>query len=390
MPRSSMSKSFADLPPSPGAATHTHQARTSDFIPRYEETLNNNLRNFGDPEAHANGNNFDQTEEPTPRHGMNKRRRSVLIAVLVGVLLSFVAFGLGVFISRMSRRQLHVSSPSQAAVTIMSAETPSQSSRSPRSADSATVTTTETQVLNTTVMPMMPAIFATESLVAPSLSTTTETGLEVILSGAQGSPVTTQGYTRYITITQIPQTYFSYDPPTTSTMIASMTSSIPASVLALSQASDSSVSSAMEASKQAEASISSVLSSIEAKITSSYSSRHTRIVPSIYRASATPPIATSAPLSPPLPPSSTTSTTEQPNHVCNELEASCGTYECTELIYVAGVKFGQRSRAGNDFSFPVDQLLWRSRERLLVPGAVIHERDARFRSAKTGTTGALT
>jgi len=70
-------KTFANLP-----VTHSPPARptSADFLPRYEETLNTNLRNFGDPEAqHGNMQPFDKITDPALKHGLTKKRRYILV-----------------------------------------------------------------------------------------------------------------------------------------------------------------------------------------------------------------------------------------------------------------------------------------------------------------------
>ncbi|KAK3626113.1 hypothetical protein LTR56_020020 [Elasticomyces elasticus] len=95
MPRSSIDKTFAAAPVSPAF----NQPNSADFLPKYEETLNHNLRDFGDPEA-QNGP-VDSTQEPL-KYGLTKKRRAIVVGSLIALVLIMGAVLVGVLSTKLT------------------------------------------------------------------------------------------------------------------------------------------------------------------------------------------------------------------------------------------------------------------------------------------------
>ncbi|EMF17148.1 uncharacterized protein SEPMUDRAFT_153190 [Sphaerulina musiva SO2202] len=73
---------------------NTHIAHGNTFLPTYEETLNDNLRNFGEPERHANLEAFDLIAEPK-RGRRDCLKREYLIIAIIFFSLCAIALPLG-------------------------------------------------------------------------------------------------------------------------------------------------------------------------------------------------------------------------------------------------------------------------------------------------------
>lgn len=87
----------------------THIAHGNTFLPTYEETLNDNLRNFGEPERHANLEAFDLIAEPK-RGRRDCLKREYLIIAIIFFSLCAIALPLGlVYILRNAGSEQEVS-----------------------------------------------------------------------------------------------------------------------------------------------------------------------------------------------------------------------------------------------------------------------------------------
>lgn len=196
----SVSHQHAGMPQSP---TQSH-FQTIDFLPEYEQNVNNNLRNFGDAEAQSDKpRDFDGLQEPARPGRESRTRRYLIIASLVSLALICTVVA-SVLASRTTKEQV----PIPAQQTAVIAETLMKTSLQHRStfgSEGGVVFVTDT---------------VTELETAGSVPSTT--------SSAASAPRTTltDSVTAYITISQSPSyssTTFSFDPATTSTTAASST-----------------------------------------------------------------------------------------------------------------------------------------------------------------------
>ncbi|KAK1080785.1 hypothetical protein LTR33_005245 [Friedmanniomyces endolithicus] len=236
MPRSSIDKRVYNMRVAPAGPTHASQSSWGDFLPKYEQTLNSNLRNFGDPEAqHGHLPLSDGTQEPAVAHSLSKKRR----ALIVGSLLALVII-VGTLVA-----------------SLLSAKLGSVKQQSPLSTRA-----TDSQYGQTTSTAFAASISqSTESVDTPMSVVSATTFITRTAAG-----VSSELFTSYTTVSSNQQpTFFSYSPEATST--ATTTATTPVSVL--------------QANESAEQSIASALSSLEAHATPSpITSRHTHIVPS--------------------------------------------------------------------------------------------------------------
>ncbi|KAK5736938.1 hypothetical protein LTR17_007082 [Elasticomyces elasticus] len=186
MPRSSIDKSSAAAPVSPTF----NQPNSADFLPKYEETLNHNLRNFGDPEAQ----NGPVMQEPL-KYGLTKKRRAIVVGSLIALVLIMGAVLVGVLSTKLTAGKQQVSALSSTMFTTTIVAKPTlQTPLSTRAtelqsqATSAEVTTSSSHFTSTAV-PTLSVISATTFI------TTTVAG-----------PSTTKLFTSIKTITAKPQT----------------------------------------------------------------------------------------------------------------------------------------------------------------------------------------
>ncbi|KAK0916926.1 hypothetical protein LTR91_007502 [Friedmanniomyces endolithicus] len=277
MPRSSIDKRVYNMRVAPAGPTHASQSNWGDFLPKYEQTLNSNLRNFGDPEAqHGHLPLSDGTQEPAVAHSLSKKRR----ALIVGSLLALVII-VGTLVASLLSAKLgsvkQQSPLSTRATDSQYGQTTSTAfaasiSQSTESVDTPMSVVSATTLITTTVagpssqmytsyvtVTVTPQTIGSLAISPPVISATT-----FITRTAAG--VSSELFTSYTTVSSNQQpTFFSYSPEATST--ATTTATTPVSVL--------------QANESAEQSIASALSSLEAHATPSpITSRHTHIVPS--------------------------------------------------------------------------------------------------------------
>ncbi|KAK4920314.1 hypothetical protein LTR49_012096 [Elasticomyces elasticus] len=112
MPRSSIDKSFAAAPVSPAF----NQPNSADFLPKYEETLNHNLRNSGDPEAQY-GPVDRRIQEPDLKYGLTKKRRAIVVGSLIALVIIIGAVLAGLLTAKISSAKQQVSTSSNATIT---------------------------------------------------------------------------------------------------------------------------------------------------------------------------------------------------------------------------------------------------------------------------------
>ncbi|KAK4911223.1 hypothetical protein LTR49_020189 [Elasticomyces elasticus] len=163
MPRSSIDKTFAAAPVSPAF----NQPNSADFLPKYEETLNHNLRDFGDPEA-QNGP-VDSTQEPL-KYGLTKKRRAIVVGSLIALVLIMGAVLVGVLSTKLTAGKQQVSAFSSTMFTTMIIAKPTlQTPLSTRAtelqsqATSAEVTTSSSHFTDTAVP--TPSVISATTLV---------------------------------------------------------------------------------------------------------------------------------------------------------------------------------------------------------------------------------
>ncbi|KAK1063253.1 hypothetical protein LTR12_017608 [Friedmanniomyces endolithicus] len=277
MPRSSIDKRVYNMRVAPAGPTHASQSSWGDFLPKYEQTLNSNLRNFGDPEAqHGHLPFSDGTQEPAVAHSLSKKRRALIVGsllalvIIVGTLVaSLLSAKLGSVKQQSPLSTRATDSQYGQTTSTAFAASISQSTESvdtPMSVVSATTLITITvagpssQMYTSYVtVTVTPQTIGSLAISPPVISATT-----FITRTAAG--VSSELFTSYTTVSSNQQpTFFSYSPEATST--ATTTATTPVSVL--------------QATESAEQSIASALSSLEAHATPSpIASRHTHIVPS--------------------------------------------------------------------------------------------------------------
>ncbi|KAK5684437.1 hypothetical protein LTS10_004305 [Elasticomyces elasticus] len=115
MPRSSIDKSSAAAPVSPAF----NQPNSADFLPKYEETLNHNLRNFGDPEAQHD----NRMQEPDLKYGLTKKRRAIVVGSLIALVLIMGAVLVGVLSTKLTSGKQQTSALSTRATELQSQAT---------------------------------------------------------------------------------------------------------------------------------------------------------------------------------------------------------------------------------------------------------------------------
>ncbi|TKA83437.1 hypothetical protein B0A55_00325 [Friedmanniomyces simplex] len=252
MARSSIAKSSSNLPVSSAAPTYTNQPVSDDFLPKYEETVNSNLRNFGDPEAqHGNFQHFDGIQEPAVMHGLAKKRRALIFAG-------------GKQQSPLSTRATETQ---RMQTTSTAFGAPASQPTSP--ADASPSVIPATTLMTTTVAGPSSQLFTSYITVTAGLQTTESPNTSPpIISATTFITRTAAGasselFTSFTTVSENPQTtFFNYSLAATSS-----STSTPYAVL--------------QANKSAAVSIASVLSSLQAHATPSpITPSHTRIVPS--------------------------------------------------------------------------------------------------------------
>ncbi|KAK5704620.1 hypothetical protein LTR17_021714 [Elasticomyces elasticus] len=193
MPRSSIDKSFVAAP----VSLPIDQPNSADFLPKYEETLNHNLRNFGGLEAQYG----DRMQEPDLKYGLTKKRRAIVVGSLIALVLIMGAVLVGVLSTKLTAGKQQVSSLSSTMfTTTIVAKPTSQISPLPTRATELQPQATSAEATRTTA--------ATPSVVlATTLITTTV--------AEPSSKLTTS----FITVTAKPQTTQAPDslPPIIST-----------------------------------------------------------------------------------------------------------------------------------------------------------------------------
>ncbi|KAK0900292.1 hypothetical protein LTR57_020690 [Friedmanniomyces endolithicus] len=258
----------------PAGPTYVSPSSSGDFLPKYEETLNSNLRSFGDPEA-RNGHLplSDVTQEPAVAHGLSKKRR----ALIVGSLVALVIIVGTILTSLLSAKlgSLKQQSPLSTRATdgqygqTTSTAFAASISQSTESVDTPTSVVSATTLITTTVAGPSSQMYTSYVTVTVTPQTTESLATSPPVISATtfitrtAADVSSELFTSYTTISSNQQpTFFSYSPEVTST-----TTTTPVSVL--------------QANESAEQSIASALSSLEAHATPSpITSRHTHIVPS--------------------------------------------------------------------------------------------------------------
>ncbi|KAK5704959.1 hypothetical protein LTR97_002073 [Elasticomyces elasticus] len=283
MPRSSIDKSSAATPVSPAS----NQPNSADFLPKYEETLNHNLRNFGDPEA-QHGNRM---QEPDLKFGLTKKRRAIVVGSLIALVLIVGAVMAGLLTAKVASAKQQVSTfPNSAITTTIIAKATLQSPLSTRAtilhtqatttalAESKSQPTTTvagpsvilaTTLITTTVAPPSSKLVTSfVTVTAKPQTTQTQDSLPLIITTAfwsKDSPdASFKIYTSRTTINGKSQsTFFSYSPTSTPT-------STPASTRT--STSTSTTSSVLAANKTI---IASVLSDLQAHATPSSTSSQT-------------------------------------------------------------------------------------------------------------------
>ncbi|KAK1067734.1 hypothetical protein LTR74_006208 [Friedmanniomyces endolithicus] len=312
----------------PAGPTYVSPSSSGDFLPKYEETLNSNLRSFGDPEA-QNGHLplSDGTQERAVAQGLSKKRRALIVGSLVAlviivgtILTSLLSAKLGSLkqqspLSTRATDGQYGQTTSTAFAASISQST--ESVDTPTSVVSATTLTTTTvagpssqmytSYVTVTVTPQTTESLATSPPVISATTFITRTAADV----------SSELFTSYTTVSSNQQpTFFSYSPEVTST--ATTTTITPVSVL--------------QANESAEQSIASALSSLEAHATPSpITSRYTHIVPSeklpLPATGATTPATTSSGAIAGLP-SLTSAATPMPSggwiNYCGVPGSSCG------------------------------------------------------------------
>ena len=169
-----------------------------DFLPRYEETLNRNLRTFGSLEGHPKLQPFDKIQKPAGRPTLSRRAKMLIIAgSIICYVILMAAITTGALYMSSHQHQQSVSVPpltTQASTSTTTvfviAETSSQASFSIRSDSFQTVTATIT-------------VIQTASPIQPQTTIETATGIIFAGSGGPGSvSISTEAYTSFITIVQ--------------------------------------------------------------------------------------------------------------------------------------------------------------------------------------------
>ncbi len=281
----------------PAGPTHASQSSWGDFLPKYEQTLNSNLRNFGDPEAqHGHLPLSDGTQEPAVAHSLSKKRRALIVGSLLALVIIVGTLVASLLSAKLGSVKQQVSIPPDTTPTFPNvADTSLQSPLSTRATDSQYGQTTSTafaasisqstESVDTPMSVVSATTLITTTVAGPSsqmyTSYVTVTVTPQTIGSLAISPpvisattfitrtaagVSSELFTSYTTVSSNQQpTFFSYSPEATST--ATTTATTPVSVL--------------QANESAEQSIASALSSLEAHATPSpITSRHTHIVPS--------------------------------------------------------------------------------------------------------------
>ncbi|KAK0290880.1 hypothetical protein LTR35_001601 [Friedmanniomyces endolithicus] len=261
----------------PAGPTYVSPSSSGDFLPKYEETLNSNLRSFGDPEA-QNGHLplSDGTQERAVAHGLSKKRR----ALIVGSLVALVIIVGTILTSLLSAKlgSLKQQSPLSTRATdgqygqTTSTAFAASISQSTESVDTPTSVVSATTLITTTVAGPSSQMYTSYVTVTvtqqtiESLATSPPVISATTFITRTAADVSSELFTSYTTVSSNQQpTFFSYSPEVTST--ATTTTITPVSVL--------------QANQSAEQSIASALSSLEAHATPSpITSRYTHIVPS--------------------------------------------------------------------------------------------------------------
>ncbi|TKA52645.1 hypothetical protein B0A55_13060 [Friedmanniomyces simplex] len=274
MPRLSIAKSSSNLPVSSAAPTYTNQPISDDFLPKYEETVNSNLRNFGDPEAqHGNFQDFDGIQEPAVKHGLTKKRRALIVGSLIALVIIFGTIMASLLTAKFAggKQQSPLSTRATETQQMQTTSTAfgAPASQSTSSADASPSVISATTLTTTTVAGPSSQLFTSHITVTADLQTTESPNTSPSIISATtfitrtAAGASSELFTSFTTVSEKPQTtFFNYSPAATSS-----STSTPSSVL--------------QANKSAAVSIASVLSSLQAHATPSpITSSHTHIVPS--------------------------------------------------------------------------------------------------------------
>ncbi|KAK0257117.1 hypothetical protein B0A54_09821 [Friedmanniomyces endolithicus] len=289
MPRSSTGMCASNTRIAPAGSTHVSKSGPGDFLPKYEETLNSNLRNFGDPEAqHGHLPFSDGTQEPAVAHGLSKKRRALIVGSLIALVIivgTLVASLLSAKLGSVKQQsplstRATDSQYGQTASTVFAASV----SQSTELVDTPTSVVSATTLITTTVAGPSSQFFTSyvtvtanpQTTESPATSAPVISATTLITTTAAGT--SSELLTSYTTVSTSPQTtFFSYSPEATST---ATTTSTPGS--------------ALQGNRSAEESIASALLILEAHATPlPIASTHSHVVPSDKLPS--PPTGTTAP-----------------------------------------------------------------------------------------------
>ncbi|KAK4953262.1 hypothetical protein LTR10_008968 [Elasticomyces elasticus] len=216
MPSSSIDKTVAAAPVSPAF----NQPNSADFLPKYEETLNHNLRNFGDPEAQKGP--VDSMQEPL-KYGLTKKRRAIVVGSLIALVLIMGAVLVGVLSTKLTAGK------QQTPLSTRATELQSQ-------ATSAEVTTSSSHFTDTAAPTpsVISATTLTTTVTAKPQTTPASDSLPLVITSAFWSKTAPDASFEVFTTTlsgKKQSTFFTYSPPTatptsTSTKISTSTSSV--------------------------------------------------------------------------------------------------------------------------------------------------------------------
>ncbi|KAK4902617.1 hypothetical protein LTR27_000555 [Elasticomyces elasticus] len=229
MPRSSIDKSFAAAPVSPAF----NQPNSADFLPKYEETLNHNLRNFGDPEAQIG--QVARVQEPL-KYGLTKKRRAIVVGSLIALVLIMGAVLVGVLSTKLTAGKQQTSALSTRATELQSqattAEIANSSSYPTKTAAATPSVISLTTLITTTVAEPSSKLFTSfVTVTAKPRTTQAPDSLPPVISttaffSKTAPDASFEVFTSYITLGKSQSTFFSYKPTSTPASSTGTTSSV--------------------------------------------------------------------------------------------------------------------------------------------------------------------